>query len=166
MTETEPSDRGETARSARPEDIEQLVSIAVDHARSIVDERGADLMLRRELAYTAEELDSLLSEAMDDDGSDLVAGLYHGVPFGYGLVRYEKLSDGSSLARLDQLLVDPDARKVGVGEAIMNLVLDLARDRGCFGVDSRALPGDRETKNFFESFGLKARQLIVHLTLD
>ena len=40
-----------------------------------------------------------------------------------------------------------------------------ARRRGSIGIDGRALPGDRETKNFFESFGLKARQLVVHLSL-
>jgi hypothetical protein len=36
---------------------------------------------------------------------------------------------------------------------------------GCFGVDSLALPGDRHTKNFFESFGLVARAIVVHRKL-
>ena len=48
----------------------------------------------------------------------------------------------------------------------MNLVLDELRAAGCIGIDSRALPGDRETKNFFESFGLKARLLTVHRSFD
>ena len=39
------------------------------------------------------------------------------------------------------------------------------RDRGCVGVDSLALPGDRATKNFFESFGLVARAIVVHRPL-
>ncbi len=47
----------------------------------------------------------------------------------------------------------------------MNAVVDEARTRNCFGIDALALPGDRETKNFFESFGLKARQLVVHRSL-
>ena len=38
--------------------------------------------------------------------------------------------------------------------------------QGCFGVDSLALPGDRHTKNFFESFGLVARAIIVHRSLS
>ena len=37
-----------------------------------------------------------------------------------------------------------------------------AAAQGCFGVDSLALPGDRHTKNFFESFGLVARAIVVH----
>jgi hypothetical protein len=32
-------------------------------------------------------------------------------------------------------------------------------------MDSLALPGDRATKNFFESFGLKARAIVVHRSL-
>ena len=41
-----------------------------------------------------------------------------------------------------------------------------APTQGCFGVDSLALPGDRHTKNFFESFGLVARAIIVHRSLS
>jgi hypothetical protein len=37
--------------------------------------------------------------------------------------------------------------------------------QGCFGVDSLALPGDRHTKNFFESFGLVARAIVVHRSI-
>ena len=40
-----------------------------------------------------------------------------------------------------------------------------AQDAGAVGIDSLALPGDRETKNFFETFGLKARAIVVHRSL-
>jgi GNAT superfamily N-acetyltransferase len=86
--------------------------------------------------------------------------------FGYGLIGYETLLDGSRLARLHHFLVDAEIRKSGIGEAMMNLVVDLATEQGCIGVDSVALPGDRDTKNFFESFGLKARLLTVHRSLS
>ncbi len=45
---------------------------------------------------------------------------------------------------------------------MMNEVVASAKAAGCLGVDAVALPGDRNTKNFFESFGLKARLLVVH----
>ena len=44
----------------------------------------------------------------------------------------------------------------------MQALVDWCGARGCFGVDSLALPGDRHTKNFFESFGLVARAIVVH----
>ena len=58
--------------------------------------------------------------------------------------------------------MEPDAREVGAGEAMMNAVLDWAASMRCRGVDATALPGDRQTKNFFESFGLVARAISVH----
>ena len=74
-------------------------------------------------------------------------------------------SDGGRLAVVTDLYVEPEARGVGLGEAIMNHLVAWATDEGCFGVDSQALPGDRHTKNFFESFGLVARSLVVHRDL-
>lgn len=36
---------------------------------------------------------------------------------------------------------------------------------GCLGIDALALPGNRETKNFFEASGLTARAIVVHRSL-
>ena len=47
----------------------------------------------------------------------------------------------------------------------MDEILVWCRSQGCIGVDSLALPGNRETKNFFESFGLVARAIVVHRSL-
>lgn len=159
-------DTAESHRAAGPDDVDLLVRIAVDHAARISGERGADLLLRRELSYTEDELRTRLVAAIDEPDSLLLVGTYAGVVFGYALAVFEQLDDGGTLARVEQLVVEPDAREVGIGETIMNAVVDEARTRNCFGVDALALPGDRETKNFFESFGLKARQLVVHRSLS
>lgn len=58
-----------------------------------------------------------------------------------------------------------DARCVGVGEAILDAVVAHCETAGCTGIDAQALPGERETKNFFETFGFKARRLVVHRSL-
>jgi hypothetical protein len=39
-------------------------------------------------------------------------------------------------------------------------------ERGAVAIQSTALPGDRATKNFFESQGMVARAIIVHRWLD
>jgi len=66
------------------------------------------------------------------------------------------------LGVVDDIYVEPQARGVGVGEVLMNAVVDWCHGKGCAGVDALALPGNRETKNFFETFGLTARAIIVH----
>ena len=67
---------------------------------------------------------------------------------------------------VDELFVEPEARGVGVGEAMMDLLVAWCVERGCVGIDAVALPGDRDTKNFFETFGLKARAIVVHRPLE
>ena len=37
--------------------------------------------------------------------------------------------------------------------------------KGCRAVDAGALPGQRETKNFFEAAGFKARLITMHKEL-
>lgn len=68
-------------------------------------------------------------------------------------------------ARLVELFVHPDARGVGVGHTMLQAVEDTARNWGCTDLDSYALPGDRDTKNFFESHAMKSRLLVVHRSL-
>ena len=152
----------ESARKATADDLDWIAAIAERIAADLPDKRGGPLFLRRESGGDARAR----AQALIDDPQGFVAiGSYDDVPFGYAIVVFETLADGGLLARVDDLAVDADARGSGIGEAIMNLLLDTARERGCFGIDSRALPGDRETKNFFESFGLKARMLVVHKSL-
>ena len=94
-----------------------------------------------------------------------VVGTIDGVPVGYGASRLVDLADGTVLSEVSDLYVDPEARGVGVGEAMMDLLVAHATEAGAVGIDSLALPGDRETKNFFETFGLTARAIVVHRSL-
>ncbi len=153
----------ESARDAVLDDVTVIDQIATAHRKQMLDKRGGEMFLKREAG--AISVSERAATAIDDEDSLVVVGTYDGVVFGYGLVRYETLVDGGSLARLEDFIVEPEARAVGIGEAMMNRIVDQATSRGCVGIDSSALPGDRETKNFFESFGLKARMLVVHRPL-
>jgi GNAT superfamily N-acetyltransferase len=154
----------EGARLATVDDIADIVAVAASHRGSMLDQRGADLFLQREAGPV--DVGDRVRQALASDDNAVVVGTYDDIVFGYGLIGYEALLDGSRLARLHHFLVDAEIRKSGIGEAMMNLVVDLATEQGCIGVDSVALPGDRDTKNFFESFGLKARLLTVHRSLS
>jgi hypothetical protein len=48
---------------------------------------------------------------------------------------------------------------------MLGVIVAWGTERGAVGIDAVVLPGARETKNFFESFGLKARALVVHRDL-
>jgi ribosomal protein S18 acetylase RimI-like enzyme len=148
---------------ATVEDLSDIERVAEEIAATMVDQRGGALFLRRESGGSAVERARVL---LDDDQAVVLVGTYDDVIFGYAIGRVEELDDGGLLGRIDDLAVMAEAREAGIGEALMNQLVDVFTARNCFGVDSRALPGDRQTKNFFESFGLKARLLVVHRSLD
>jgi GNAT superfamily N-acetyltransferase len=154
----------EAARSATEADLESLLELVAAAGDEKRDQKGGPLWFRRERRQG--EPRSELAAALTSDRHEVVVGTLDGTVVGYGLVRSERLGDGGLLGVIDDIYVDPGARAVGVGEAVMNHMIDWCRGQGCFGVDSLALPGDRQTKNFFESFGLVARAIIVHRPLD
>ena len=105
-----------------------------------------------------------LRHALTDPDQRVVVGTIDDAAVGLGTVRVVGLADGRPLGVVDELFVEPEARGVGVGEAMMDLLVDWCRQRHCVGIDAIALPGDRDTKNFFETFGLTARAIVVHRT--
>ncbi len=154
----------EAARPATADDLDLIEAIGERRRAEIDGERGAEGFLRREAGPVP--VSDELARRMADGSALVVVGCYDDVVFGYGFAVLESQLDGTRLARLNHFVVDAEARKSGIGEAMMNLLLDLAATEGCVGIDSLALPGDRDTKNFFESFGLKARLLTVHRSLE
>jgi ribosomal protein S18 acetylase RimI-like enzyme len=154
----------EAARTAVEADIPHVVVLAGAATAEKLGQKGGALWARREGRPAPHE--AALRSALASPDHEVAVGTLDGVVVGYGVVRIEKLLDGGLLGVIDDIYVDPGARAVGVGETLMNHLIDRCRVRGCFGVDSLALPGDRHTKNFFESFGLVARAIVVHRPLS
>jgi ribosomal protein S18 acetylase RimI-like enzyme len=144
-------------RAGRP-DERVLAEMDAEARASLVVQRGGPLRLLRELPPFDADL-------LDDGDAIVVVGTIDDVVIGFAHAVGEKLPDGEELVVLAGLYVDPGAREVGVGEAMMDLVVEWGQARGATGIDAVALPGDRATKNFFERFGLTARAIVVHRSL-
>lgn len=155
----------EEARRARPDDAEAVVALARQAIAELSPNRGGSVWRRREAH--AEPLEALMEAAVTGADADrtAVVGTVDEVVVGYGLAQIDTLHDGELLAVVTDLYVDPEARGIGIGEAMMDLLVAEARRRGAIGIDALALPGDRHTKNFFETFGLTARAILVHRSL-
>jgi GNAT superfamily N-acetyltransferase len=68
---------------------------------------------------------------------------------------------GRHRGRIECCYVDPDARGVGVGTALMEAAVEWCEASGCVEVDALALPGDRATKQRLEAAGFTARLLTL-----
>ena len=148
-----------SSRSALPGDLETVQAIFSALAEEIAEDRGASLQLaeRRIAVDSFVQADGLLSEP----DRRLIVGVIDQVVVGVAAVRVA-MFDSTKVGVIDGYGVLEDARGVGVGEAMIDEVLAFCQAAGCVGVDADALPGARETKNFFETFGFTARRLVVH----
>ena len=64
-----------------------------------------------------------------------------------------------------ELWVTPEARGVSLGEKLIVAATQWANSHDATGLSGRALPGDRATKNYFETYGLVARSIEVYKSI-
>lgn len=153
------------ARVAGRGDLAAVVALAREGIAELSQLRGGSIWRRRDARQEPLEaaFGAIVSETTPDGCA--VVGTVDEAVVGYGVSRHEELPDGAILAVVTDLYVTPEARAIGIGEAMMDLLVDRATRAGAVGIDALALPGDRATKNFFETFGLKARAIVVHRSL-
>jgi GNAT superfamily N-acetyltransferase len=153
----------EAAREATADDVPRLAELVAEAVAEQAGERGGAVWSRREARPIPAE--ASLREDLADASCLVLAGTIDDAVVGYAAVRTEALRDGTTLGVLSVVYVEPEARAVGVGEVLVDAVLAWCTERGCVGVDGLALPGNRHTKNFFETFGFTARAIVVHRRL-
>jgi GNAT superfamily N-acetyltransferase len=154
---------GEAARRAGDADVARVVELAELLVAELEPMRGGALWaatrgpvhpLAEHYAARVAALDALL-----------LVGTIDEVVVGYASSRVDELRDGTRLAVVDEVYVEPEARAVGVGECLLDAVVAWAGEQRCTGVDAVALPGHRQAKNFFEAHGFTARLLVMHHVL-
>ena len=117
----------------------------------------------------AEPVENSFTSILADADSAVVLGTIDEVPMGFMWMRLEALlpqGDGAQVGSVRLVFVQPEARGVGVGEAMISMVLADFRDRGVKLFDSHVSPGHRLAKNFFESNGFSARRIVMHHSED
>lgn len=142
-----------SVRVATGDDATELARLARLAAGERADERGGVLL-------------DLLEPRPAVGAGRVLLGLIDDVPFGFAQAHIQPVADLGDVAVVDDLYVEPPAREVGVGECLMDALLEWAAGAGCVGVDAVVLPGNRAGKNFFERYGLVARAIRVHRRLD
>tara|TARA_Y100001970_G_scaffold210926_1_gene257399 strand:- start:8323 stop:8790 length:468 start_codon:yes stop_codon:yes gene_type:complete len=152
----------ESARIAEQNDRAVFVSLYTASRDEIAGHKGADLWGRtRALTGTASEVFDMASEHQD---FICILGTYNDYPFGFLIAEWVAIYDKKSLD-IREVFVDSEMRSVGIGEAMMLALFDQAEKFAAFSIVSRALPGDRELKNFFERFKITARIIEVERKL-
>jgi GNAT superfamily N-acetyltransferase len=96
----------------------------------------------------------------------LAVGEYEGVVVGLLAVAATARAGGGRTGVVECCYVEPAARGVGVGTALLEAAVEWSTARGCTDMDALALPGDRTTKQRLEAAGFTARLLTLNRRLD
>ena len=153
----------EAARPATAADVTRLAQLVGEAVAEQAEGRGGFIWSRREARAVPAE--ASLASLVEDPGALVLAGTIDGCIVGYAVAITEELRTGDRLGIVTDVYVEPGAREVGLGEALLDQVIAWCEAADCVGIDALALPGNRQTKNFFESFGFTARAIVVHRRL-
>jgi GNAT superfamily N-acetyltransferase len=156
----------EGARPARPEELPACARL-LEEAR----ERAATLRGGPELLATwplptapAPITEQWLTQHWSGDDRVLLVGTIDRVAVGVGAGHVTPRA-GERVGVIDCCYVETAARGVGVGTALAESLVAWFTTAACSAIDAPALPGDRETKQLFESQGLSARLLVLRRRL-
>jgi GNAT superfamily N-acetyltransferase len=153
----------EGARIATAADALILSSLLAQAQREVEVERGGSLLVES-VFNPSRSPEEALRDALADGDRLVVVGTLDEVQVGFALSRYQVVGL-TPIGTIEAIYVEPAARQVGVGEAMVDTITDWCNRRGCRGMDAPALPGSRPAKAFFEDHGFVARLLVMHRPL-
>lgn len=144
MQRTEDLDRGDAGPRARVAGIEDA-----DAAAALLDRFNREFDTPTPgPAFLAERLRELIAEELTHV---LIAG---DGPDGVAVMRIRSgLWSGGNEAYVEELYVVPEQRRQGLGEAMMNAAIELARERGCDRIDLGTDEGDADAHRLYERLG-------------
>ncbi len=150
----------EAARPATAGDLDALEASRIEARDGIAGSRGGAAFTGRD--HPADAVDRILAAALEgsDDALALV-GTLDGMVVGHLILEVVPDPGSGPVAVIHELWVTPPARELGVGACLIDAATSWATSTGCKAVDADALPGDRDTKNFFEAHGMVARGIRV-----
>jgi GNAT superfamily N-acetyltransferase len=156
----------EGTRPARREDADRCGELCRQALHHLEQARGGPLFVRRETGLLAKALlrPGGLDRLLSDPRRRVFVGTVDDAVVGMAIGRIDEVGE-ASLGIIDACFVEPPARGVGVGAALLEALVTWFTASGCRGVDVSALPGDRDTKNLLEASGFKARLITLHRTL-
>ena len=152
----------ESVRPVEASDADRCFELLTLAIAELDGRRGGALLARQASGARIVSTASELVGALDDPDYLNLVGEFANEVVGMAQGHIEHVGSGVLHGIVDAYYVEPSARGVGVGEALLGSVLDWFADRDCAGVDALALPGDRQAKRFFEAHGFKTRLLVMH----
>jgi GNAT superfamily N-acetyltransferase len=152
----------ETARAATGADLADLERLWRGAVDELDGQRGGSALAG---SLERADLPGYLAGALGEMDRLLVLGFIDQSAVGLASL-YADRRPRRPVGQLELIYVEPQARQIGVAEAMLEVAVASCRDWGMSGIDAPALPGNRGAKSFFEIHGFQARMLVMHRRLE
>ena len=141
-------------RRANAGDIPALITLLYQ-VHLVHSEGRPDIFRRGSKKYTEEELLSILG----DESTPVLVAERDGAVLGYAFCVLERIEGSLSLCDrkslyIDDICVDKEARGGGIGRALYEAVLSLARREGCYHVTLNVWNLNEGAMRFYEKCGM------------
>jgi GNAT superfamily N-acetyltransferase len=158
----------ESVRVAGPADAAAVADLLRSAREQLGGQRGGEALAGQIRSFClpgpGENLSSWLPGPGESPSSQIPTvwlGLLDEVPVGVAAAFLDDQEGSQRVGRIDALWVEPEAREVGVGAALLQEATAWLWQSGATAIDASALPGDRATKRMLESAGFAARLVVM-----
>ena len=119
----------EQARTASITELPIIAELADEAVREQMDGRGGYIWSRRETSTVPYILS--LEAAMSSPDEEVWVGTLDSAILSYARAKVEVLRTGEYLGLVTDIYVTPEARSVGLGEALINVIIAGCSERKC-----------------------------------
>jgi GNAT superfamily N-acetyltransferase len=147
----------ETVRPTESRDLGWFVEFDRAQRLAALDQRGGPEMVAAWPTRSHADWQTLLNEPT----AALFTAEIDAQPVGYAVSQLR-----ADVVVVERIFVEAGFRELGLGDAMLEALMAWGRACDAQAIEALALPGDRETKNMFERYGVKARALIVRASLN
>ncbi|MDR1554336.1 MAG: GNAT family N-acetyltransferase [Prevotellaceae bacterium] len=114
-----------------------------------------------------ETLQTVYENALKSDRQKLIIGLIDNKIIGFcSLTVKNSLWQSGNLGHIDELVVDENFRKYGIGKKLMDAITKIAKENNCKQTELSSAFHRKEAHQFYENLGYEKRAYLFSKVLD
>ena len=146
-------------RLANVNDIPRLLDL-LSEVLEVHAKLRPDLFISGTTKYSREHLELMIK----DENKPMFVATINDYVVGYAMCQIHIPSNNMypvKIFHLDDLCVDEKYRHQGIGEALYQKVVEVAKVNDCYEITLNAWPGNEAALRFYEKMGLKTRSIFL-----
>lgn len=152
-------------RKANENDIPRILEL-LTQVNDVHAEKRPDFFIKGKQKYTASELKKII----DDEATPVFVCERESTLQGYAFCVMQDLSSCNNLRPdrslyIDDICVDENYRRSGVGKELYDYVVQYAKDKKCFNVTLNVWDGNASAQRFYEDMGMKVQKVCMEFIL-